>query len=765
MKDQTGPGALLRKRIRIAGAVQGVGFRPFVCKLAREMDLAGWVRNGSQGVEIEVEGPGHVLVVFSRRLREDLPPNAFITEFKESDISPSGETFFEIVSSASDAKVSVPVLADLAVCADCLREMNDSSDRRYRYPFITCTHCGPRFTIMTGLPYDRPQTTMADFPLCAQCAEEYENPLDRRFHAQPVACPECGPQIALWEADGREVAAREEALQAACEALTAGRILAVKGIGGFHLMCNARNEAACGMLRERKHRPSKPFAVMMDSIDQVKTYCEVSGMEGELLTSPQAPIVLLRRRGPHPVPPLRAGEGMEAVTLAASVAPGNPYLGVMLPCAPLHHLMMAELRFPLVATSGNRASEPICTDEREALERLCGIADLFLVHNRPIAHRCDDSIVRIMAGRPAVMRRARGYAPLPVIQNRRISESPKAALATGAHLKNTVALAVEGRIVLSPHIGDLDTPQAVAGHEAAIRTLCDLYRVEPETVAHDLHPDYYSTRTAGRVERGGLVPVQHHYAHALACMADNGESSECLAVCFDGTGYGLDGTVWGGEFLAIGESGFERFGHLYPFRLPGGDAAAREPWRVALSLLHEAGIEGDAVPFAGTRESSMVRQMIARNLNSPATTSAGRLFDGVAALLGLCRVNTFEGEAAMALEFAAAPDTDEVYPWALEGGVLDWRPMLCAMQGDDGARAARKFHNTLAKAVVEVAKQSGFRKICLTGGCFQNKLLLERTVHSLVCAGFEPLWHWSLPPNDGGIAAGQIIATMRNEGR
>ncbi len=727
--------------------MQGVGFRPYVYRLAVESGLAGWVGNTPEGVMLEAEGSVSGLEEFERRLMSELPPAAFVSSLEKEAASPENQKGFFIEKSSRGEKASVPILSDLALCRDCLREMNDPSDRRYRYPFITCTNCGPRFTIMTGLPYDRPQTTMKDFPLCAKCIEEYENPLDRRFHAQPLACPECGPGLEFLDGGGGRIALREEALSLTIEAIREGKIVAIKGLGGFHLVCDARNKSAVRTLRERKNRPAKPFAVMMPSLEVANNYCEISIIEGDLLTSQQSPIVIV--------------QACAGGDLSTDVAPGNPTLGIMLPYTPLHHLLMNELGFPVIATSGNRSGEPICTEEKEALTRLKDIADLFLIHNRPIAHRNDDSIVRVIGGKPVVLRRARGYAPLP-LKGDFAGKEAGCVLAMGAHLKNTVAVSVGGMIVPSPHVGDLDTPEAVEGHDDAWRTLCGLYEMTPQVVAHDAHPDYHSTRQAKKFKDSKNAQIQHHYAHALACMADNRLEGECLAIVWDGTGYGDDGNIWGGEFLIIKENGFERAGHFLPFRLPGGDAAAREPWRVAVSLLHEAGI--DPLPVLSTIPESRIRmagEMISKKVNSPISTSAGRLFDGISSILGLCQENSFEGEAAIALEFNACKEISEIYTFETLGCVFDWRPVIKELIADSACIAAAKFHNTLARMATDMAKEFKIKKVLLTGGCFQNKLLAERIIHGMKEEGIEPFWHGSVPPNDGGIAVGQALEIIR----
>lgn len=725
----------MRCRFLIGGAVQGVGFRPFVYRLAIEYQLSGWVKNNPAGVIIEVEGDSGRIAAFEKALQDQKPPNAIIDFFESEPLGPQNDTDFKIIPSDESDEFSASILPDLAVCADCLREMNDPSDRRYRYPFINCTNCGPRYTIMTALPYDRPHTSMAKFEMCAACRAEYEDPLNRRFHAQPVACPDCGPHISLWDKKGAVLAAQDDALAQVVAAVRGGKIVALKGLGGFHLICDAKNEKAIELLRARKHRKTKPFAVMYPSLEAVRQDCLISKEEEHLLCSAAAPIVLLKSRKNY--------EG---------VAPGNPYLGVMLPYTPLHYLLLKELDGPVVATSGNRISEPICTDEQEARERLEGIADLFLVHNRPIINRSDDSIVRVMAERETVLRRGRGYAPLPVMMK---NEAEQAILAVGAHLKNTVAFAKGHRMVLGPHIGDLDTPEACAAHEQSAAALIDLYREEPGMVAHDAHPDYRSTQMAHRRD-GDSVAVQHHYAHALSCMLDNNIEVPCFAVVWDGTGYGDDGTIWGGEFLSITEEGYERAAHFLPFPLPGGEAAIRDPRRAAYGALY---IMGEEAPESDV---SPIWQAMEKGINAPMTSSAGRLFDAVAALTCLGTENSFEGEAAMAVEFAAMKsEFNEHYDFEIRGRIIDWRPMIKQIMREPGPDTARKFHNTLAEIIVAVAQGQKERRILLTGGCFQNRLLLETTVKRLREAGFEPFWHRRIPPNDGGLAAGQVLAAIR----
>ena len=727
--------------------MQGVGFRPFVYRLAQELGLTGYVQNTPAGVIIEIEGADTPLAAFKKALQERKPPQARFLKLDNTPLTTQGGHDFIIRPSQAGEETTALMLPDLAVCTDCLAEMHDPSDRRYRYPFINCTNCGPRYSIITALPYDRPNTTMAGFEMCDACRAEYDDPDNRRHHAQPVACPDCGPQLELRNAKGKTKARRDKALRKAAQAVRAGNILALKGLGGFHLVCDARDANAIAELRRRKQRPVKPFAVMYPSLDRARADCAIDQEEETLLTSAEAPIVLLRKNA--------------APVVADTVAPGNPNIGLMLPYTPLHHLLMSELGFPIVATSGNRADEPICTDEDEAVETLRGIADLFLVHDRPISGRCDDSILRVMRGRATVLRRARGYAPLPVVVKHSFAVP---VLAVGGHLKNTVALAVRDRVFLSPHIGDLDTPEACAAHRAAADLLRRLYQAEPEHIVHDLHPDYGSTRMAE--ERGGnAIAVQHHYAHALSCMAENRVKPPCLAVAWDGTGYGTDNTVWGGEFLKIKPGGFERALHFLPFPLPGGAAAALDPKRAALGMLYALNSEeafGRDIGLPG-EDAWLMKSALKKNLNCPLTSSAGRIFDAVAALTGICTENGFEGQAAMALEFAADLNVTSVYDFKIEDGVIDWRPMLRAILDDIDAgvepgAVSAKFHATMAAMIIAAAKTAGEDTVLLTGGCFQNALLLDCAADALEQCGFTVHTHCHVPPNDGGLALGQVMA-------
>jgi hydrogenase maturation protein HypF len=756
-----------RLGIEIHGAVQGVGFRPFVYRLAIEHGLTGWVINDTHGVFIEVEGSQAELERFLERLPADKPPRSIIHSLESEWLAPAGYRGFEIRHSDEQGARTVLVLPDIATCPDCLAEVRDPGDRRYGYPFTNCTNCGPRFTIIQDLPYDRPNTTMRRFVMCPECQAEYENPLDRRFHAQPNACPVCGPALALRSPAGRTLAEGEAALRAAAEALRAGQTLAVKGLGGFHLVVDARNAEAIARLRERKPRRDKPFALMVRDLAQARELCEVPPQAEALLTSAEAPIVLLRRRP-------EAG-------VAESVAPGNPTLGVMLPYTPLHHLLLGELGFPVVATSGNLSDEPICTDEEEALTRLGGMADLFLVHDRPITRHADDSVAWVVEDEPRLLRRARGYAPLPVPAPRPLP----VILGVGGHQKNTVALSVERQVFISQHIGDLETLEATGAFERVIADFLRLYGARPAAVAHDLHPDYASTRWAVEwAEQAGvsLFPVQHHHAHLAACLAEHGPAGRALGVTWDGTGYGTDGSVWGGEFLLGDAADFTRAAHLRSFRLPGGEAAVVEPRRAALALLWElygeAALEREELaPVRAFRpaERRLLAHMLARGVNAPVTTSAGRLFDAIAALAGLHQQISFEGQAAMALEFAVDAGVEDAYPFPAVAGdegpagalILDWGPLVEAVLADLRAGAvagtiAARFHNALVEAILAVARRVGEPRVALTGGCFQNRVLTERAARRLRGAGFEVLLHRQVPPNDGGVSLGQVtVAAAR----
>jgi hydrogenase maturation protein HypF len=732
--------ATQRRRITLRGAVQGVGFRPFVYRLATEMSLTGWVLNSSAGLVVEVEGAPAELRRFEQRLEGERPKASAVTVREAEWIPAQGSAKFEIHHSDTDSAKSVNVLPDLATCADCRAELFDPANRRFQYPFTNCTNCGPRYTIVVDIPYDRPNTTMHEFVLCPACREEYENPANRRFHAQPNACPVCGPKL-----DG--------AIADTAAALRRGEIVALKGIGGFQLLVDARQPSAVAHLRQRKHREEKPFALMMPSLQMARDYCEIAPAEQELLESQAAPIVLLR-------PKLGSD-------IAWNVAHCSPYLGVMLPYSPLHYLLMREYPFPLIATSGNHSDEPIAIANDEATTGLREIADHFLMHNRPIVRACDDSVVRLTRGRAGILRRARGYAPLGI----RVSRNVQPVLAVGGHLKNTVAIGIGQDVFLSQHIGDLETLEARHAFERAIDDLCRLYSFKPEAVVCDLHPDYASTNWA---DRSGLpiIRVQHHQAHVAACAAENNVESPYLGVSWDGTGYGLDGTIWGGEFFHVENNQYERVSHLRQFNLPGGDVAVREGWRSAASLLFEVSGEtecGDSRPrLSGERSSpagpsqlsvSKVRNMLERKINVVLTTSVGRLFDAVASITGVAQQNRFEGQAAMLLENEiGSVRTEEAYPLAAG----DWSSLITEVlrdirEGLPVPSIAAKFHNALVNWILEIAVKSKLKQIVLSGGVFQNRYLTERAAAMLESKGFVVHTHRRVPPNDGGIALGQVV--------
>ncbi|NCA83255.1 MAG: carbamoyltransferase HypF, partial [Opitutae bacterium] len=714
--------------------------------LAHELGLRGWVRNDAAGAEVALAGSEEALATFRAELPGRLPAAADIQGVEEGAAPSELPAGFEIRLSADAGGARVAgILPDLATCPDCLREIFNPNDRRYRYPFANCTHCGPRFSIIEALPYDRANTTMRGFAMCPACEAEYRDPGNRRFHAQPNACPVCGPSLSWTSANGRVLAVRDEALMAAAEALRGGRIVAVKGIGGFHLLVDARDGKAVRRLRERKKRDEKPFALLFPSWETMAAICEASAAEQKWLESQAAPIVLLKKR-----------DG--ARELADEVAPGLPWIGAMLPYTPLHHLLMRELGFPVVATSGNLTDEPICVDNAEALARMGGIADSYLMHDRPIARPMDDSVLAVCGGEPVMMRRGRGLAPYSL-------PFPGASdgwVAAGAQMKSAVAVTAGGNAVMSPHIGDLDHEGAARLWDRAVNDLTGLHGLKPVAAAADRHPGYASTLGAA----GLGVPVeavQHHHAHIAACMAENGLEGPVLGIAWDGTGYGLDGTIWGGEFLVCTRAEFRRAAWLRTFPLAGGDAAAREPRRVALGVLRELG-SAHPPPEFEPAELAVLDAMLREGLNVARTSSAGRLFDAVASLLGICQTMSHEGQAAMRLEALAGEGEAQAYPFGWKGDALDWAPMIAAMlDGREPAEvASARFHATLVEMMVTVAEREGVRDVCLSGGCFQNRRLLAGAARRLAAAGFRVWRHRDVPPNDAGIAFGQLaVAAAR----
>jgi hydrogenase maturation protein HypF len=765
-----------RRSIVIRGIVQGVGFRPFVYNLARRLRLHGFVRNQTGSVLIEVEGESAVLELFLVELADKAPPLAQVDHLSWQQQPPRGEAEFRIDASEAEASGPVFVSPDVATCDDCLRELLDPADRRYRYPFLNCTNCGPRLTIIRGTPYDRERTTMAGFPICPACRAEYEDPADRRFHAQPTACPVCGPRLSLLGPAGETLAG--DPLAVFVNALQSGKIGAMKGLGGYHLVCDASNQSAVRELRRRKHRDEKPFAVMVADIAGAEALCTVGFTERTLLQSPARPIVLLQKRDPCKV--------------ADAVAPGNPSLGVMLPYTPLHHLLLrGGGRSPLVMTSGNRSDEPIVYREDEAVRRLTGIADLFLVHDRPIHVRCDDSVTRVVGEKELPIRRSRGYAPRPVPLPVMCS-SP--ILAVGGQLKATFALARDRKAFLSHHLGDLDHYEAYRAFLTDIALYEELFEVRPVLLAHDLHPDYASSRYA--LERAGregqkTLAVQHHHAHMASCMAEHGLEGPVIGVSFDGTGYGTDGAVWGGEFLVGDYQHFRRAAHLRYVPMPGGERAIREPWRMALAHLEDAGLDKSPLEARiSATELQAVGKLLERGFNSPSTSSAGRLFDAVASLAGVRDRVSYEGQAAVELEWLATGErADGSYPFELtwttplfhppprfgEGdgrvGSLDTRPLIHAV-ADDASRGikpaviARRFHSTVVAMIATVCKQirreTGLATVVLSGGVFLNALLTREVSEHLRAEGFTVYRHHLVPPNDGGLSLGQLaIAACR----
>ncbi|MFW6058577.1 MAG: carbamoyltransferase HypF [Phycisphaeraceae bacterium] len=759
-----------RRVISIRGIVQGVGFRPFVYGLASRLNLAGFTRNESWGLWVEVEGETAALDRFLSELATHHPALAQIDQIDWHARPAQGERGFHIERSVCDASATAfvaPATAfvapDTATCDQCLAELEDPVDRRYRYPFLNCTNCGPRLTIMTAMPYDRERTTMADFVMCDACRAEYENPADRRFHAQPTACPACGPQLQLVTREGRRIETVDP-LAHFVDTLRRGGIGALKGLGGYHLACDARSGTAVGELRRRKYRDEKPFALMVRDMDAAQRLCEVSDDERALLTSPRRPIVLLRRQ--------------DGADLAERVAPGNPWLGVMLPYTPLHHLLMRAVDGPMVMTSGNRCDEPIVYRDEEAIERLGDIADVLLVHDRPIHSRCDDSVTRIVAGRELPVRRSRGYAPQPIALP---MECPVPGLAVGGQSKVTFALGREHHAFLSHHIGDLEHHEALRAFERDIARYQALFGIRPQWIAHDLHPGYASTRYARRsVEEHGLnpLPIQHHHAHLAACLAEHGANEPAIGVVFDGTGYGSDGTVWGGEFLIGDCHGFHRAAHLRYVGMPGGEQAIREPWRMAVAHLVDAVVGCDVLARRVPAEKlRTVERMLARDFNTPRTSSMGRLFDAVASLAGVRDRVSHEGQAAIELEWLAMRTAPSwAYPFELvetagadsPGTVvaIDTRPLIRAVArdvraGESAAAIARRFHSSVIEMVVAVCdrlrQSSGLNTVALSGGVFQSALLTCALCERLAEQGFRVYRHQKVPPNDGGLSLGQLV--------
>ncbi len=761
---------LIRKQIRVRGIVQGVGFRPFVYNLARELSLTGYVFNSSAGVSIEIEGTDESARKFLDALQHRPPPLALVAEVTAVDLEPLGDNDFIIQHSHSEAGEFVLVSPDMATCDECWHDFGDATNRRFRYPFTNCTNCGPRYSIIQDIPYDRPMTTMSSFRMCALCQAEYDDPTDRRFHAQPNACPMCGPALAIAESGSAfpgdmdyNPAGSAAIIRRARQLLSEGKIVAVKGLGGFLLACDAQNDHAVKLLRNRKRRSDKPFALMARDLATVESFCLVTDTDRAALLSPRRPIVVLRR--------------LPGANISPAVAPGNNTIGVMLPYTPLHYLLFSDSPddppefTALVMTSGNISEEPIVTSNEEAWERLQPVADWFVFHNRDIYMRTDDSVVRTLEGRERVLRRSRGYVPHPVDLGVPLSE----VLACGAELKNTFCLTKGSYAILSQHIGDLENYETLVFFEETLVNLKKLFRVEPRAVAYDLHPNYMSSRFALKLPLEQKIGVQHHHAHIASCMAENHLSGKVIGVAFDGTGYGTDARIWGGEFLVADFAGFERRAHLRYVPMAGGDAAVRQPWRMALSYLHDTfgpKCRPPGLQFLETipeKQVELVDTMLARGINTVETSSCGRMFDAVAALINLRREVNFEGQAAIELEMIAPIDFEQRYPFKVDEGEpaqVDMRPMIDGIVQDlarskPSGDIAGCFHNTIAAAIVEVCRgireREPLNRVCLSGGTFQNMYLLRRAVEGLQSDGFEVYLHALVPPNDGGISLGQAV--------
>lgn len=744
------------RTIEVRGVVQGVGFRPFVWRLAGRFGIRGWVRNGGGVVEISAEGTPADLDGFCEAIAAEAPALARVQDVRWAETTAMGAVGFQVEESLDLEGGDRLLPPDSATCPDCLRELFDPEDRRYRYPFINCTDCGPRFTIILTLPYDRERTSMRSFPMCDACEREYRDPSDRRFHAEPIACPACGPTVRLLDASGR--ARRADPIEGAAELIAAGKIVALKGLGGFHLACDATNERAVAELRERKRRPAKPFAVMVADLDHASERFDLNDREGSVLASSRAPIVLVSDRG----------------TLARSIAPGHRRQGAMLPSTPLHHLLVRAAQRPLVMTSGNRGDEPICITNDEALERLGGIADAFVVHDRQIVARYDDSVTRVWRGEPVVLRRARSSAPAPI----ELAMPVPPTLGTGAELHGAFCLAEGTKAFLSQHVGDLDTDQTMAAYADALERYRRLFEISPELVAHDLHPDFLTTRLAQEM---GLscVAVQHHHAHVASVMAEHRLEGRLIGVAYDGFGLGEDGTAWGGEFLVGDAGGMERAAHLRAVPLPGGDEAVRRPWRMALAHAVDAGVLEAALPLLADHgpQTEVVLGQIRSGLGSGPTSSMGRLFDAVAALTGVCDRASYEGQPAILLEQVAEHGATREYPFDLTaepgGMVLDARPTVAAVvadlaRGRPSAEIAGRFHRTIAAATLEVCRvlrgMTGLDRVCLSGGVFQNDLLTSDTVARLETVGFQVYLPREVPVGDGGIALGQVLVAAHRRG-
>lgn len=767
MKTQASSAIKKRAIVSVRGVVQGVGFRPFIFRLATLHNLSGWVRNNSGNVAIEIEGRAPDVQAFLDELKPQAPPAARIEQVQVQFAAPKGYDGFAIQESKPQQGDYQPVSPDIATCPDCQREIFDPADRRFHYPFTNCTNCGPRFTIIEDIPYDRLLTTMRDFKMCPDCEREYNDPLDRRFHAQPNACPVCGPRLEFVDADGKSMECAD-VIEKASQLLKEGKVLAIRGLGGFQLACDATNAKAVKLLRKRKHRPAKPFAVMLPTLEDVRRHCIISKEEARLIESPEAPIVLVRWR--------RSGSN-----IVAGVAPALYYLGVMLPYTPLHHLLLHQVGIPLIMTSGNLAEEPIAKDNDEAQARLKGIADYFILHDRGIYARYDDSVFMVESGQPVAARRARGYAPYPII----LPYTSKQILACGAELKNTFCLTRDNHAFLSQHIGDMENEETLEHFENTVGLYSRLFRIEPQVIACDLHPEYLPSKYAADLasEKGlPLVRVQHHHAHIISCLAENQVEGPAIGVAFDGVGYGTDGAIWGGEFLVADWRGFRRAGQIEYAPMPGGAAAIKKPYRMALGYLYSLSITRKlpATLKVSSAEARIIGKQIEQNINCPRTSSMGRLFDAVAAIVGVRREIDYEAQAAIELEMAAPPNLDAArftaYPYSIEDvaatKTIKLGRLFSAVVRDVNRAVpvleiSARLHVTVARMTTElcqdIAHETGLRRVALSGGVFQNRLLLRLTTAQLQAAGFEVLTHHLVPCNDGGIALGQAIVAHHTQ--
>lgn len=756
------------KEIRITGIVQGVGFRPFIYNLAKNLNIKGYVLNDSLGVLIRAEAEIYNIEEFIKQIKEKLPPQARIDKLKTKLMSIEGFSDFIIKESLQGLESQVLISPDISTCKDCQRELKTPKDYRFSYPFINCTNCGPRFTIIEDVPYDRINTSMNVFKMCDICQSEYEDPSNRRFHAQPNACSKCGPRLILLDSKARKMKT-SDIIKKTAEFLKKGKIIAIKGLGGYHLACDALNEKAVSKLRQRKYREDKPFALMARNLDQIKEFCQVSSTEAEILSSWKRPILLLRKK--------------ENISIADSIAPRQKYLGFVLPYNPFHHLLFSEIDFPIVSTSGNVSDEPIAFQDPEALERLKGIADFFLIYNREIYTRCDDSVARVFRGKLMLLRRARGFTPEPLDIKCNFNKN---ILATGAEEKNTFAIGKNSEIIISHHIGDLENMETLKAYQKATEHFKKLFYFTPEVVAFDLHPAYLATQYAQELKNVQRIGVQHHHAHIASCIAENNLTEKVIGVALDGTGFGIDGKLWGSEFMVADLKDFERFAHFSYIQLPGASLAIKEPERIAIAYLYK--VFGDKIfelrlPLLKEIDKAKLEniiKMIKQNINSPLSCGMGRLFDGVSALLGIRKRINYQGQAAIELEMETLEDVEEVYNYKIDTSKKPWiiepDKIILSIAEDILSKAdqpiaenknksagyiASVFHNTLVKIITEVCQKinkiTNLRKVVLSGGVFQNMYLLKRIVAQLEKSGFEVYTHSMVPPNDGGIALGQLV--------